>query len=45
MHVIEQTNGRELKRWSDINWTAAEVNVRSIQGRIFRAAADTAAEA
>jgi len=39
MLVIEQTNGRELKRWSDINWTAAEGNVRSIQGRIFRAAA------
>ena len=40
MLVIEQTNGRELKRWSDINWTAVEANVRCIQGRIFRAAAD-----
>jgi hypothetical protein len=37
MLVIEQTNERELKRWSDINWTAAEANVRCIQGRIFRA--------
>lgn len=39
MLVIEQTNGRELKRWSDVNWTAAEANVRHIQNRIFRAAA------
>jgi RNA-directed DNA polymerase len=39
MLVIEQTNGRELKRWSNVNWTAAEANVRHIQNRIFRAAA------
>jgi RNA-directed DNA polymerase len=40
MLVIEQTNGRNLTRWSDINWTAVEGNVRHLQGRIFRATVD-----
>jgi len=40
MLVIEQTNGRDLERWSDINWTAVEGNVRHLQGRIFRATAE-----
>jgi RNA-directed DNA polymerase len=40
MLVIEQTNGRELERWSDINWTTVEGNVRHLQGRIFRATID-----
>ncbi|ADE17035.1 hypothetical protein Nhal_4028 (plasmid) [Nitrosococcus halophilus Nc 4] len=39
MLVIEQTNGRELTRWADINWSTVEANVRRLQGRIYRAAA------
>lgn len=39
MLVIEPRNGRELERWSDINWTAAEASVHRLQSRIFRAAA------
>jgi RNA-directed DNA polymerase len=37
MLVIEQNNGRELTRWADINWSAVEVSVRRLQGRIYRA--------
>ena len=40
MLVIEPTNGRELTRWADINWSAVEANVRRLQGRIYRAAAN-----
>jgi RNA-directed DNA polymerase len=40
MLVIEQTNGRELTKWADINWSAVEANVRRLQGRIYRAAAN-----
>ena len=39
MLIIEQTNGRELTRWANINWSAVEANVRRLQGRIYRAAA------
>ena len=39
MLVIEPTNGRALPHWSQINWTAVEANVRHLQGRIYRAAA------
>ena len=39
MLVIEQRNGRELQRWSNINWSAVEANVRRLQSRIFGAAA------
>jgi RNA-directed DNA polymerase len=39
MLVIEPTKGRELTHWSQINWPAAEANVRRLQGRIYRAAA------
>ena len=39
MLVIEPTNGRALPHWSQINWTAVEANVRHLQGRISRAAA------
>ena len=39
MPDIEQTSGRDLTRWSDINWTAVKACVRRLQGRIFRAAA------
>jgi RNA-directed DNA polymerase len=38
--VVEQTEGRELTRWANINWSAAEGNVRRLQGRIFRATAN-----
>lgn len=38
MLVIEPTNGRELTRWADINWSAVDANVRRLQGRIYRAA-------
>jgi hypothetical protein len=38
MLVIEPKDGRELTRWSDINWTAVEANVRRLQGRLYRAA-------
>jgi RNA-directed DNA polymerase len=37
MLVIEQTKGQPLK-WQNINWTAAEGQVRRLQERIFRAA-------
>ncbi|MFW8628603.1 reverse transcriptase N-terminal domain-containing protein [Deinococcus sp. ME38] len=37
MLVIEQTKGQPLK-WQNINWTAAEGEVRRLQERIFRAA-------
>jgi RNA-directed DNA polymerase len=37
MLVIEPKDGRDLTRWSDINWTAVEANVRRLQGRIYRA--------
>ncbi len=37
MLVIEQTKGQPLT-WQNINWTAAEGQVRRIQERIFRAA-------
>jgi RNA-directed DNA polymerase len=40
MLVIEPTNGRELTHWSQMNWTAVEANVRHLQGRIYRAAAN-----
>ncbi len=40
MLVIEPTDERELRRWADINWTAVEANVRRLQGRIYRAAAN-----
>jgi len=36
MLVIEQTKGQPLK-WQNINWTAAEGQVRRLQERIFRA--------
>src|SRR5262249_58861877 len=39
MLVIEPTNGRELTHWSQSNWTAVAANVRHLQGRISRAAA------
>jgi RNA-directed DNA polymerase len=42
MLVIEPTKGRELTPWSQINWTAVEANVRRLQGRIYRAAANHA---
>ena len=40
MLVIEPTKGRELTHWSQINWTGAEANVRRLQSRIYRAAAN-----
>lgn len=39
MLVIEQSNGRELKHWSQVNWASVEANVRHLQGHIYRAAA------
>jgi len=35
----EQTSGRELTSWADIDWSLVEEHVRHLQGRIFRAAA------
>jgi RNA-directed DNA polymerase len=40
MLVIEPTKGRELTHWSQINWTGIEANVRRLQSRIYRAAAN-----
>lgn len=40
MPVIERNNGWELTHWSQVNWTGVEANVRRLQGRIYRAAAD-----
>jgi RNA-directed DNA polymerase len=40
MLVIEPTKGRELTHWSQINWTGVEANVRRLQSRIYRAAAN-----
>jgi RNA-directed DNA polymerase len=40
MLVIEPTNGQKLTHWSQIRWTKVEANVRRIQGRIYRAAAN-----
>lgn len=37
MLVIEQTKGRMLTHWSQINWTGVERNVKRLQGQIFRA--------
>ena len=37
--VMEPTNRHKLPHWSQINWTAVEVHVRPLQGRISRAAA------
>jgi RNA-directed DNA polymerase len=40
MLVIEPTKGRELTHWSQITWTGVEANVRRLQSRIYRAAAN-----
>jgi len=40
MLVIAPTKGRELTHWSQINWTGVEANVRRLQSRIYRAAAN-----
>ena len=40
MLVIEPTKGRELTHWSQMNWTGVEANVRRLQSRIYRAAAN-----
>lgn len=40
MLVIEPTTGRRLTHWAQINWTRVETNVRRLQGRIYRAAAN-----
>ena len=37
MLIIERTKGRKLTLWRQINWSAAERNVKRLQGRIFRA--------
>lgn len=37
MLIIEQTKGRSLTDWNQLNWTAIERNVKRLQGRIFRA--------
>lgn len=37
MLVIERNSERDLTAWSNVNWTAAEANVRHLQDRIFRA--------
>jgi RNA-directed DNA polymerase len=37
---IERKEGQQLQRWDEINWPAAEANVRCLQERIFRAARD-----
>jgi RNA-directed DNA polymerase len=40
MRVIEQTHRRKLTHWANINGFAVESNVRRLQGRIYRAAAN-----
>ena len=40
MLVSEPTKGRELTHGSQMNWTGAEANVRRLQSRISRAAAN-----
>ena len=40
MRVIEPTKGRRLTHWAQIHWTRVETNVRRLQGRIYRAAAN-----
>lgn len=40
MLVIEPTKGWGLTHWSQINWSKVEANIRRLQGRIYRAAAN-----
>jgi RNA-directed DNA polymerase len=40
MLVIEPTKGRALTHWAQMNWTRVETNVRRLQNRIYRAAAN-----
>jgi hypothetical protein len=40
MRVIAPTKGRRLTHWAQMHWTRVETNVRRLQGRIYRAAAN-----
>jgi RNA-directed DNA polymerase len=40
MRVIAPTKGRQRTHWAQIHWTRGETNVRRLQARISRAAAN-----